>query len=135
MHQNTSTPASTAAVFEGGRLVSIAGTHVVSPQERVAVVGNVFTHPARRGHGYATATTSAVTEVLLEMCDTVVLTVDPKNAPAVASYRRLGYVDKCPLVEASGLRRDPAGIGSFFRRLRAAVRGRRYGKAMVSVQR
>lgn len=120
-------------LFADGRLVSIAGTHVVSPQERVAVVGNVFTHPAHRGHGYATATTSAVTEVLLRTCDTVVLTVDPKNAAAVASYRRLGYGERCPLVEASGMRRDPAGVGSFFRRVRAKVRGRRYNKALVSL--
>ncbi len=122
-------------VFVEGNLVSIAGTHVVSPQERVAVVGNVFSHPAARGRGYATATTSAVTEGLLEMCDTVVLTVDPKNTPAVASYRRLGYEEKCALVEASGVRRDPAGLGSFFRRVRAGVRGRRHGRALVSLRR
>ena len=42
-------------VVVGGRLVAIAGTHVVSPQEHVAVVGNVFTHPSYRGYGYATS--------------------------------------------------------------------------------
>ena len=121
-------------VFTEGRLVSIAGTHVVSPQEHVAVVGNVFTHPRYRGRGYATAATSATTAVLLEMCATVVLTVDPANVPATASYRRLGYEEKCPLVEASGTRRDPAGLGAFFRRVRATVRGRRYGNALVSLR-
>jgi hypothetical protein len=44
-----------------GRLVAVAGTHVVSPQQRIAVVGNVFTHPAYRGRGLATACTSDVT--------------------------------------------------------------------------
>lgn len=127
-----------AGVYRGivseGRLVAIAGTHVVSHHERVAVVGNVFTHPMYRGRGYATAATSAVTQALLEDCDTVVLTVDPKNAPAVAAYERLGYREVCQLVEASAARHDPFGLGAALRRWRANVRGRRYGGALVSVE-
>ncbi|MCA9822379.1 MAG: GNAT family N-acetyltransferase [Dehalococcoidia bacterium] len=114
-----------------GRLVAVAGTHVVSRQERVAVVGNVFTHPAYRGRGFATAATSAVTEALFEFCDNVVLTVDPTNRPAVAAYDKLGYLEVCRLVEASAVRRDPTGLGAGFRRLRARMRGRRYGGAFV----
>lgn len=121
-------------VVAGGSLVAIAGTHVVSYQERVAVVGNVFTHPDYRGHGYATAATSAVTAALLESCDTVVLTVDPRNTPAVAAYDRLGYREACQLLEASAIRRDPVGVAAFFRRIGASVRGRRYGGSYVSVR-
>ena len=127
-----------AGVYRGvvheGRLVAIAGTHVVSQQERVAVVGNVFTHPAFRGRGFATAVTSAVTEALLEHCDNVVLTVDPKNAPAVAAYARLGYREVCQLVEASAARRDVSGVGSQLRRLRAAIRGRKYDGSFVTLR-
>jgi hypothetical protein len=36
----------------GGRLVSAAGTHVISPSSRLAVVGNVMTHTDHRGRGY-----------------------------------------------------------------------------------
>lgn len=115
-----------------GRLVSIAGTHVVSRQERVGVVGNVFTHPAYRGRGYATMVTSSVTESLFEYCDHVVLTVDPTNRPAVAAYERLGYREVCQLLEASAIRRDPLGIGAAVRRFRARLRGRRYGGEFVS---
>jgi ribosomal protein S18 acetylase RimI-like enzyme len=126
-----------AGVYRGvvveGRLVSTAGTHVVSRQEGVAVVGNVFTHPAYRGHGYATSATSAVTEELLGYCDYVVLTVDPRNIPAVAAYARLGYREACQLVEASATRRDPSGVGSSLRRLRAAMRGRKYDGAFVTL--
>ncbi len=126
-----------AGVYRGvvneGRLVAIAGTHVVSRQERVAVVGNVFTHPAYRGHGFATAATSAVTEALLAHCDTVVLTVDPRNAPAVAAYHRLGYREVCQLVEASAARKDPSGLASALRRWRAAIRGRRYDGFFVTL--
>ena len=126
-----------AGVYRGvvmeGRLVAIAGTHVVSRQEGVAVVGNVFTHPEYRGKGYATATTSAVTDTLLKYCDHVVLTVDPNNTPAVAAYARLGYREVCQLVEASAARRDPSGIGSSLRRFRAAIRGRKYDGSLVTL--
>ncbi|MBH77962.1 MAG: hypothetical protein CL897_07020 [Dehalococcoidia bacterium] len=118
----------------GGRLVAIAGTHVVSPQERIAVVGNVFTHPRQRGQGYATAATSAATKTLLEHCDTVVLTVDPRNAPAVAAYQRLGYRDAGEIVEAIARRHDSAVLKATARRFLARLRGRQRGKAIVSVR-
>jgi RimJ/RimL family protein N-acetyltransferase len=120
-------------VVQDGRLVAVAGTHVVSRGEGVAVVGNVFTHPAYRGRGLATNATSAVTEVLLGYCDHVVLTVDPANTPAVAAYARLGFREVCQLVEASAARRDPSGIGSSLRRLRAAMRGRKYDGSLVTL--
>ena len=53
-------------VFEGERLVSVAGTHIVSDNERIAALGNVMTHPDYRGRGLATLATSAVCEELLE---------------------------------------------------------------------
>ncbi|MGD9933577.1 MAG: GNAT family N-acetyltransferase [Dehalococcoidia bacterium] len=121
-------------IFVEGRLVSVAGTHVVSRHEGVAVVGNVFTQRQHRGKGYATATTSAVTAALLEFCEDVVLTVDPGNRPAVRAYEHLGYREACRLVEASATRRDPTGIAAAFRRVRATVRGRRYGGSFVSLR-
>lgn len=125
-----------AGVYRGlvmdGRLVAVAGTHVVSKQERVAVVGNVFTHPAYRGRGFGTAVTGAVTEALFEGCDHVVLTVDPVNRPAVAAYQKLGYQEVCQLVEANAIRKDPTGMAAGLRRFRAKLRGRRYGGAFVS---
>lgn len=75
----------------GGRLVAAAGTHVISPQARLAVVGNVLTHTQYRGRGFATATTGAVTAELLRFCDQVVLNVRSDNPPALQAYRRLGY--------------------------------------------
>jgi ribosomal protein S18 acetylase RimI-like enzyme len=121
-------------VVMDGRLVAVAGTHVVSARQRVAVVGNVFTHPGYRGRGLATAATSAVTEALFQYCDHVVLTVDPKNLPAVSAYQKLGYSEVCQLVEASAARRDPSGVACALRRWRAAVRGRRYDGSYVTVQ-
>jgi ribosomal protein S18 acetylase RimI-like enzyme len=74
-----------------GKLVAAAGTHVIGPTARLAVVGNVLTHAQYRGRGFATATTGAVTAELLRFCDQVVLNVRSDNPPALAAYRRLGY--------------------------------------------
>jgi ribosomal protein S18 acetylase RimI-like enzyme len=76
-----------------GRLIAAAGTHVVSPTARLAVVGNVLTHTDYRGRGFATAVTGAVTAELLRTCDQVVLNVRADNPPAINAYRHLGYAE------------------------------------------
>jgi GNAT superfamily N-acetyltransferase len=119
-------------VYIGGTLASIAGTHVVSRTEGIAVVGNVFSHPNYRGRGLATVATSAVTADLLRDCEQVVLTVESKNALALAIYAKLGYEVVCSLHETPMLRKDPVGIGAFMRRSLAAWRGRGEGKEVVA---
>jgi GNAT superfamily N-acetyltransferase len=76
-----------------GRLVAAAGTHVISREARLAVVGNVLTQADYRGRGYAKAVTSAVTADLLRFCDQVVLNVRSDNPPAIQAYLRLGYME------------------------------------------
>jgi ribosomal protein S18 acetylase RimI-like enzyme len=118
-------------VYEHHRLVSVAGTHVISEQWSIAVVGNVFTHPEARSRGHARLATSAVTGHLLQRCRDVVLTVDPENAPAVRAYRHLGYQEECRLIEAAVVRRDVFGTGSALARFIARYRGRRQGTDLV----
>lgn len=89
----------------GGRLVAAAGTHVISGEARMAAVGNVMTHSQYRGRGYAKATTSAVTQELLRLCDDVVLNVRSDNPPALATYRALGFRDHCRFEERLAHRR------------------------------
>jgi ribosomal protein S18 acetylase RimI-like enzyme len=103
----------------GGRLVSAAGTHVISKQARLAVVGNVMTHADFRGRGYATAVTGAVTAELLRFCDQVVLNVRADNPPALAAYRRLGYQVNVTFEERLIHRTEPpwSGWAETFRRL------------------
>ena len=91
-----------------GRLVAAAGTHVVSRDARLAVVGNVLTQTEHRGRGYAKAVTSAVTAELLRFCDHVVLNVRSDNPPAIAAYRSLGYVEHCRFEERLGRRTGSA---------------------------
>ena len=94
-----------------GRLVSAAGTHVVSPRARLAVVGNVLTSGEHRGRGYAQAVTAAVTESLLEYCDQVVLNVRSDNPPAIQAYRAIGYTEYCRFEERLGYRLEAPWSG------------------------
>jgi RimJ/RimL family protein N-acetyltransferase len=87
-------------VFEDGRLVAAAGTHLVSPTYGVAALGNVFTHPDFRGCGYATVATSAVvTELHGRGIRDIVLNVDQRNKPASRIYERLGFERYCPFFD------------------------------------
>jgi len=95
-------------IREGGRLVAAAGTHVVSPEARLAAVGNVMTHPDYRGRGYAKLTTSAVTQELLRTCDEAVLNVRSDNPAAIAAYSALGYRQYCTFEERLARRRGAA---------------------------
>jgi ribosomal protein S18 acetylase RimI-like enzyme len=103
-----------------GRLISAAGTHVINAREGVAVVGNVMTHIDYRGHDFAKMVTSAVTGELLRRVSDVVLNVHADNAPAIAAYLRLGYVEHCRLTERLGRRR--AGGWGIMRPIREAIR-------------
>jgi RimJ/RimL family protein N-acetyltransferase len=104
----------------------------MSPPEAIAVVGNVFTHPAYRGRGLGTLVTGAVTEELFRSCRDIVLSVDPRNEAAVRAYERLGFTEVGRLIEGAAVRRG-GGIGSFVRRRIASLRGRRYGAELVGI--
>lgn len=101
------------------RLIAAAGTHVVSPTSRLAVVGNVLTHTDYRGRGFATAVTGAVTADLLRFCDQVVLNVRADNPPAINAYRHLGYSEHARFEERLIHRLSPpwADITAPLRRL------------------
>lgn len=102
-----------------GRLIAAAGTHVISPTARLAVVGNVLTHMDYRGRGFATAVTGAVTAELLRTCDQVVLNVRADNPPAINAYRHLGYSEHARFEERLIHRLGPpwADLAAPFRRL------------------
>ena len=118
--------------YQDGRLVAVAGTHVVTQAESIGVIGNVFTHPAYRGRGLGTLVTNAVTRDVLASCREAVLSVDPGNEHALRAYRRLGFREVGRLIEGPAVRRDMV-MGAFVRRRLAALRGRRYGAELVSL--
>ncbi len=92
-------------ITRGDQIVSMAGTHIVSPAERIGAIGYVFTHPDARGKGYAKRCTNAVTHHLFERGVTLVaLNVKQDNTAAVRAYERIGYVRNSPLWEGVGRR-------------------------------
>lgn len=74
-----------------GRLVSAAGIHTYSRQYRVAVLGNVTTHPDFRGQGLGTAVTARLCRALLPTVDHVGLNVKANNEAALHCYQKLGF--------------------------------------------
>ncbi len=81
-------------VFEGERLVAMAGVHVCDDEFGVAAVGGVLTRNDYRGQGLATATTAAVSRALIERgIKTIGLNVMSSNSAARRIYTQLGYQD------------------------------------------
>jgi ribosomal protein S18 acetylase RimI-like enzyme len=79
-------------VRRDGELVAVAGVHVVSRNESVAGVGNIFTRPDYRGQGLAGMVTSAVAMALQEAgIRTIGLNVEHTNAAAIRVYERVGF--------------------------------------------
>jgi ribosomal protein S18 acetylase RimI-like enzyme len=79
-------------IRRGGELVSVAGAHVVSRNESVAGVGNIFTRPDCRGQGLAQIVTSAVAASLGEAgIQTIGLNVEHTNTTAIRVYERVGF--------------------------------------------
>ena len=116
-----------------GRLVAAAGTHIYSPAEGVAVIGNVFTHPDFRGRSLGTAVTAAVAAYVLERCRLVVLNVDPANRTARHIYETLGFAETGRLVEAMATRRDAAWPLPFLRRTIARWRATEPAREVVDL--
>lgn len=75
----------------GGKLLSIAGIHVYSPQYKVAALGNIVTHPAHRNSGLARATTAKLCQSLSETITHIGLNVKADNTAAISLYKKLGF--------------------------------------------
>jgi ribosomal protein S18 acetylase RimI-like enzyme len=75
--------------FVDGRLVAMAATHFTSID--VIEIGHVATHPDYRRRGYASACTAALARAALGLAPRVFLMVMSDNAPALATYKRLGF--------------------------------------------
>lgn len=74
-----------------GRLVAVAGVHVHSIKYRVAVLGNIVTHPDFRGKNLATRVTSHLVRDLLDDKLMICLNVNQENRPAIKCYQKLGF--------------------------------------------
>lgn len=78
--------------FDGDKLGAIA-TAIVQSAEAWVLVG-IETRKDLRGKGLGSAVTAAMTAAGLERVKTVSLTVATDNAPALAVYRKLGFLER-----------------------------------------
>lgn len=72
-------------------LLSIAGIHVISEEDDVAVIGNLVTHPKARGQGLATRCTGRLLDDLFKRVSLVALNVQDDNQPAIKIYGNFGF--------------------------------------------
>jgi GNAT superfamily N-acetyltransferase len=92
---------------EQGALCAVGGTHIIAWEAGMGAIGNMYTHPAQRGKGYARAVLSAiVSELQTRNVTTIVLNVDERNATARRLYEQLGFTTYCSYIEAEGSRKS-----------------------------
>ena len=94
-------------IREAGRLVSVAGVHVLSARTSVAGVGGIATRPDRRGRGLASAVTARLCGELQKQVDLVALNVALANTPAIRCYESLGFRAVCRYEEMELSRQLP----------------------------
>lgn len=80
-----------AGVRHDGRLVAVAGTHVVAPRAQAAAIGAVLTVPEARGRGLAAVVTAGVWRRLEGRVTLVGLNCADRNVAAQRVYTRLGF--------------------------------------------
>lgn len=87
-------------------LLAVGGTHIIDWQAGIAAVGNMYTHPAHRGKGYARAILNVLVQTLQQgKIVTIVLNVDQRNQGARAIYEKLGFQVYTSFLEGVGVRR------------------------------
>jgi ribosomal protein S18 acetylase RimI-like enzyme len=93
-------------IYQEGRLIAVAGTHMVANQSRMAAIGNVAVHPEFRRRGLGTIVSDAVTKSLIaNQFDLIVLNVRQNNLPALRLYRKLGYRQVTAYIEGIATRK------------------------------
>ena len=85
---------------EGGELLSVAGVHVFSEANDVAVIGNIVTHSDHRGRGLASRCVGRLLQALFERVGLAALNVQADNVAAMACYSKFGFEARCSMVES-----------------------------------
>ena len=78
-------------IREEGKIVSIAGIHVYSPDYNVAALGNIATARSFRNKGYGRRVTAKTCQSLLTEVSHIGLNVKANNIPAISCYKKLGF--------------------------------------------
>ncbi len=76
---------------EDGSIVAAAGVHVYAPEYKIAVLGNIATHPDYRGRGIASDLTLKLVRGLADEGLSICLNVNKNNEAARRCYERIGF--------------------------------------------
>jgi len=87
-------------IFDGRKLAAAAGTHFLCEKQSFAMIGNVFTHPARRRNGLGRLAATTLIRQLFNKVDTICLNVRTSNQAAVKLYESLGFATHCTYLES-----------------------------------
>jgi ribosomal protein S18 acetylase RimI-like enzyme len=90
---------------DAGELVAAGGIHIMDERQGVAAIGNLVTHPARRGRGLGRAVLATLCHRLLARVPLVGLNVRKDNVVARSLYESVGFVVVLPYEEAALIRR------------------------------
>lgn len=96
-------------VYRDGVLAAMSGIHVVSPEHRVAALGNIVTRAALRRQGLATLCTAHLLRELFKVVDVAALNVKEANVAAIRVYERLGFRTHSKLVVGYAEQMDSGG--------------------------
>jgi len=77
--------------FNRNEILGISGIHVYSLLYRVAVLGNITTHPIHRGKSICTELTSVLCDDLFKTVNKIGLNVNSVNKAAIKSYEKVGF--------------------------------------------
>ena len=103
-HPGTLEPDFLFGIYDADRLVAVAGAHAHSRRYGAGIIGGVFTHPAYRSRGFATAVTGAVAGALAAAgAHDIALNVLADTVPAIAAYRRLGFTERLAFLDARAI--------------------------------
>ena len=73
------------------KIISVTGVHTYSKEFKLAVLGNIATHPLHRGKGYSYLLISYLISKLQETCNFISLNVKADNTSAIKLYKKLGF--------------------------------------------
>lgn len=90
-------------IRENGKLQSVAGIHVYSPQYKAAALGSITTNPNSRGKGFATKVTACLCKELLKKIEVIGLNVHSQNSSAIHCYEKLGFIKIADYLEITAI--------------------------------
>lgn len=78
-------------IYCDDNLAGVCGLHIYSEYEKIAVLGNIATHPAHRKKGIGKRAVTAACYSLLNSIDLIGLNVHAENTAAINTYESVGF--------------------------------------------